>query len=150
MDISQLTPELSIGGQPQPDDITALRDQGFRTVVNLRMPDEPGVLPDEERLVQNAGLNYAEVPISPDIVDDGTIERLTQILTTVDTAPVYVHCKAGGRAGTFSMLHLAIQHGWSIEQAYEEGEKVGIVIPEDSPYRAIFEGFLRRHSPGER
>ena len=72
------------------------------------------------------------------------------MLTSVDAAPAFMHCKSGGRAGTFALLHLAIQHGWSIRRALEEGAKMGIDLSDDSPYRSFFEDFLRRRSPGER
>jgi hypothetical protein len=45
---------------------------------------------------------------------------------------------------------MAVQHGWSLQQTLDEGKKLGIAPSETSPYRAFFEGFIKRHSPAER
>ena len=55
-----------------------------------------------------------------------------------------------GRAGVMGLLHLAVKHGWGIQQALEEGEKRGVEWKPDSPYRAFFEQYLKNHSPAER
>jgi hypothetical protein len=48
------------------------------------------------------------------------------------------------------LLHQAIDHGWSLAKALEEGDRLGIAPGENSPYRAFFESYIRRHSAGER
>lgn len=144
----KITDTISIGGKPSAADIEELHSRGFKTVVNLLMPDEPGAL-EEERLVENTGMDYSHVPVSPATLDDIALARFSQAIESSD-GPVAVHCKGGGRAGVLTLIHLAIEHGWSIEEALEEGQKQQIKVGEDSPYRAFFENYLRRHSAGER
>lgn len=142
---------ISIGAQPSADDLKQAAKNGFRTIINLRTDDEAGVLTDEERLVEGEGMTYAPIPVAPDTLDDITVERFSQALASVDALPALVHCKGGGRAGVMTLLHLAIYHGWSLEQTLREGEERGNIAPApDSPYRAFFESFIRRHSAGER
>ncbi len=151
MDTREISEGISIGGQPTAEDLQQAGEQGFRTVINLRTDDEAGVLTEEERLVEGAGMTYAPIPVAPDTLDDIAVERFSQALASVDALPAYVHCKSGGRAGVMTLLHLAIYHGWSLEQTLQEGEKRGNIAPApDSPYRAFFESFIRRHSAGER
>jgi uncharacterized protein (TIGR01244 family) len=147
--LKKLNDEVSIAGQPSVDDLREMTGQGFRTVVNLRMPDEPGV-DDEERIVEGQGLNYAAIPVSPDTLDDAAVERFIATIASEGRAPVLVHCKSGGRAGMMTLLHMAVQHGWSLQQTLDEGQKLGIAPSETSPYRTFFEGFIKRHSPAER
>lgn len=145
-----ISPEITVGPQPTPAGIQQLHDRGFRTVVNMRQPGEPGYLADEERLVENTAMNYADIPVSPQTVDIPTVLRFSQALTSVDSQPAYVHCQGGGRAGIMVLIHLAITHGWSVQQALEEGEKLGIAPASTSPYRAFFESTLHELSAGER
>ena len=143
--------QISISGQPTTSDLDALVEQGFRTIVNLRTEDEAGAMHDEEREVENRALNYAAIPVSPTLLDDLSVARFSQALESVDGTPALVHCKSAGRAGLMTLLHLAVKHGWSVEHALQQGREMGDLAPaENSPYRAFFENYLRRHSAGER
>ena len=146
----KLTDGITVSGQPSAEELQHLLEHGFHTVINLRTPDEEGVLADEERLVEGAGLNYASVPVSPATLDDAAVERFVQALNAVDGQPALVHCHGGGRAGLMALLHQAVTHGWSLQQALAEGEKHGVAPAADSPYRKFFEEFIKRHSPAER
>ncbi len=147
----QINAQISISGQPTTEDLDSLVEKGFRTVVNLRTEDEPGILPDEEREVESRALNYAAIPVSPTLLDDPAVARFSQALESVDGTPALVHCKSAGRASMMTLLHLAVKHGWSIAQALQTGKEMGDLAPsETSPYRAFFEDYLRRHSAGER
>jgi len=139
---------VTIGGRPEAADIEDLRKRGFGTIINLMTPDEPGYA-EEERLVENSGLSYASIPVAPNLVDDMAVARFNQEIAS-SPKPVAVHCKGGGRAGVMTLLYLAIQHGWTVAHALEEGEKLGLKIGPDSPYRGFVEGYIKRHSAGER
>lgn len=147
----QVTDDIAISGQPSPEDLDALKAQGFRTIVNLRTDDEPGLLDDEEREVESRALNYAAVPVSPALLDDVAVARFSQELESIDGKPALVHCRSAGRAGMMVLLHMAVQNGWSVQKALQTGKEMGDLAPnETSPYRAFFEDYVRRHSAGER
>jgi uncharacterized protein (TIGR01244 family) len=150
MNEKQIAPGLTSAGQPTPEDIETYRAQGVRTIVNLRSDDESPAVAAEERRVEDAGITYAQIPISPATLDDLSVQRFSQALSGVDALPAIVHCAGGGRAGVMSLLHLSITHGWSLSQTLEEGDKLGIAPQSDSPYRAFFESYIQRHSPAER
>jgi uncharacterized protein (TIGR01244 family) len=150
MNEKKITDGITVAGQPSPEDIENYHAQGFRNIVNLRVESEDGYPSDEERLVESAGLNYAAIPVSPQTLDDITVFRFSQALVSTDGQPAIVHCGGGGRAGIMTLLHLAIDGGWSLQHALEEGEKLDIAPAPDSPYRAFFEDYIRRHSPAER
>ena len=143
----KITDKISIGGALRDGDAQDLESRGFSTVVNLMTPEESN--DGEEELVKGVGLDYAPIPISPATLDDITVARFLQAVESSDGA-VAVHCKGGGRAGMMTLLLLGIEHGWTLEKTLEEGEKLKIKIGADSPYRAFFESYIRRHSSGER
>ena len=143
----KITDKISIGGALRDGDAQDLENRGFKTVVNLMTPDEFN--DGEEELVKGAGMTYAPIPVSPATLDDITVARFLQAIESSD-GPVAVHCKSGGRAGLMALLALGIEHGWSLDMIYKEGEKMGIKIPKDSPYRSFFESYIKAHSAGER
>lgn len=145
-----ITNEISIGGQPSESDIQALQGEGFATIVNLRTAEDEGYVADEEHQVESKGLNYAAIPVSPTLLDDLAVQRFTGAVSGQGTTPTYVHCGSGGRAGLLTLLHLAVEHGWTLEQALEKGKELDIAPSENSPYRAFFDDYIRRHSAGER
>ena len=147
----KITDEITITGQLTADDIAEAAQRGVRAIVNVRSPGEAGEFGDEKYLVEAAGINYAEVPVTPQTLDDLAVQRFQGAVTGYDSTPAIVHCGSGGRAGVMTLLHLALTHGWSIQQALDEGQKLGDIAPgPNSPYRAFFEDYLKRHSPAER
>ena len=150
MNTRTLTPHISIGGQPDENDIQELQAKGFVTIVNLRTEEDEGYNPDEERQVESKGLNYAAIPVSPTLLDDLAVQRFAGALTGDEAARAYVHCGSGGRAGLLTLIHLAVQNGWSLEQALQTGKELGIAPEASSPYRAFFDDYIKRHSAGER
>ena len=143
----KINERMSIGGALRDGDAQDLENRGFKTVINLMMPEESS--DGEEELVKGVGLTYAPIPVSPATLDEITVARFLQTVESSD-GPVAVHCKGGGRAGLMALVALAIEHGWSVDKALEEGEKMEIKVAKDSPYRAFFESYLKKHSAGER
>ena len=145
-----ITNHISIGGQPDENDIQSLQEKGFRTIVNLRTEDDEGFRASEEHEVESKGLNYAAIPVSPALLDDLAVQRFAGALSSDDAPPAYVHCGSGGRAGLLTLLHLAVQNGWTLQETLETGKELDIAPSETSPYRAFFDDYIRRHSAGER
>ena len=146
----KIVPGLFIAGQPSEEELHDLAKSGYRTLVNLRGPDEEGAVTDEERLVESTGVSYASIPVTSQTIDDLAVHRFIQAIDSTASQPAVVHCGSGGRAGVMVLLHLAMKHGWNVAQALEEGEKLGIAPGAASPYRAFVEDYIHRHSPAER
>ncbi len=143
--------DVTIAGQPSAADIAGYEQAGYHTVINLRTEGEAGQLADERERVEATGMNYAAIPVAPDTLDDIAVGRFIQAIESDGAKPAVAHCKSGGRAGLMTLLYLAVTHGWSIEQALAQGQAMGGIGPAAaSPYRAFFEGYLKRHSAGER
>jgi len=144
-----LDEQLLVTGQPTPHDIEELHRRGVREVINLRGVDEEGYWDGEKAAVEAAGMDYTNIPISPAMLDDTAVSRVHQAIASAGGLAV-VHCQGGGRAGVMGLLHLAVQNGWGIQHALDEGRKRGVELKQDSPYRAFFERYLKDHSPEER
>ena len=61
--INQPAADLMTGGQPSLSDLVVLKDEGFRTIIDLRVPGEFTDF-DEAKEVQALGMTYVNLPIS--------------------------------------------------------------------------------------
>lgn len=134
--------QLTVSGQPSEQEIQALADEGFKSVVNFRTEgeeDQP-LSPDAEaKKVKDAGLEYLHVPVSMDAMSGNLVDQFRARYQTLP-APVFAHCKSGKRAGAMMMMHVAVEQGMSGEQAIEQAKSMGFEC--DKPE---LEQFVRKY-----
>ena len=123
----KISDEITVGAQPTADQIPALREAGFCSVINLRATGEEHqpLSPEEEGAkVKELGLEYCHLPVtmatmSPDLVDQ-VREQLCRLPT-----PIYVHCEKGKRAGAMAMMHTACKAGKTGEETLQTAAQMG-------------------------
>jgi uncharacterized protein (TIGR01244 family) len=148
MNIKPINSEIAIGAQPTVEDLKQLKKEGYRSVINLRRPDEPSPLdPEQEaREVRTLGMEYQHIPVSPQNLSVEQAAEFDEAMRSLPK-PVFVHCQGGTRAGAFSLMHLGRGKGWTGDQAFEEGEKAGFKC--ESPALKQFVGLqLDRSAKG--
>ncbi len=109
--------QLISGGQPTEEQVRALADQGFRTVINLAPINPRYSLEDEAGLVRSLGMQYHHIPVdwdNPTTSDFSAFEGLMQALQAGKT---FIHCAANFRVTAFYSLYAQKHLGWSKEQA---------------------------------
>ncbi|CAN5321681.1 hypothetical protein BH23VER1_BH23VER1_29240 [soil metagenome] len=123
-----LSDRLTIGTQPDTDDLKRLRDEGFSSIVNLRSADETGhPLIDplaEEAAVREQGMGYVNYPVSLSELDPAMVDAFGAAIEDL-TAPIFVHCRGGKRSGALALMHIAIESGWTGDEALRKGEEAG-------------------------
>jgi uncharacterized protein (TIGR01244 family) len=135
----KVSDDLSIAGQPDPQDLKAAAEQGFKSVLNLRSPEESGALPNEQSLAEAAGLAYANVPLSSTTPNE---ELVNQALLELESLakPVLVHCGVGLRAGAIGLIATAIEQNWTLEQLTQKAEEIGLSLEQ-----AHLKQFIQQH-----
>jgi uncharacterized protein (TIGR01244 family) len=99
--------------QPGVADLERLRQDGIRSIVDLRSPDDAAqpLTPEREAAEATAlGLSYRHFPVTGHGVDDAVLDRFGDLLRRVDR-PVFVHCVVGRRAGMFALSQVAVEQG---------------------------------------
>lgn len=99
MDLRQITAELSVSPQIQPQDMATLAAEGFRVIINNRPDSEVG--PDEDsaairRAAEAAGLQYREIPFQPGQITLDMVEAQAQALALPGRKIAY--CRSGNRS----------------------------------------------------
>ncbi len=99
--IQQLSPDVAVAGQLEPSAMAWAAANGFKSVVNNRPDFEGG--PDQPTgaalgaAAQEAGLQYAFLPVSPAVQTPEEIARFAQLLADLPK-PVLAFCRTGTRS----------------------------------------------------
>jgi hypothetical protein len=72
-------PEVLTGGQPTEEHLKTFVEHGYRTVLDLRAPDEARPY-DEPEAVRRLGLEYVSLPVTPDTLTDDTFARFRSLM----------------------------------------------------------------------
>jgi uncharacterized protein (TIGR01244 family) len=118
-------PGLATAGQPSEETLRKLKELGFRTVVNLRTENERGAVAEERRLVEEAGLRYVHVPISPATFSRADVEAVGRVLDDPAAGPVLLHCASAVRVGAVWTV-LEVGKGKAYADAEAEGRAIGL------------------------
>jgi sulfide:quinone oxidoreductase len=109
MQLNKLTDALSVSPQITAEDVTAIRDAGFRAIICNRPDGEGADQPTFEEIeaaAKSAGLEMRYQPITSGMVQDADADAFGQTLMQLP-GPVLAYCRTGTRSATL----------WSLSQA---------------------------------
>jgi uncharacterized protein (TIGR01244 family) len=121
----QVTQQFCTGGQPRPEHFAKLKADGVKAVLNLRTPGEHRA-EEEQAAVEQAGMKYFNIPVVYTAPTDAQVDEFLRITDDPANRPMFIHCTAAIRVGTFWMIRRVIRDGMSAEAALEEAKKVGL------------------------
>ncbi len=119
---------IACAGHTPWDTFPKLAEEGFASVVNLRLDGETGV-DGEAEAVAAAGLRYHHLPMSPIAPDFDTAERFLQVVADPANHPAYIHCASANRVGAVWAIKRVVQDGWTPQAALAEGRAIGLKSP---------------------
>lgn len=135
--IRSVNDDYSSAGQLTPTQIEEAATQGFKSVLNLRSPAEPGTLADEADQVAAAGLGYRQAPVSPTVPEGKALEEALVALEALPK-PVLIHCRGGGRATAVALVAIAIEEKLSQDEFLDRVKAHGL-----GPEQPQIQQFLR-------
>lgn len=122
----RVSTDFCTGGQPRPEHFAHLKTDGVKTVLNLRTPGEHRA--DEERqAVEQAGLRYFNIPVVYMAPKAEQVDEFLKITDDVLNRPMFIHCTAAIRVGSFWLIRRVVRDGWTWDAALAEARKVGLV-----------------------
>jgi sulfide:quinone oxidoreductase len=99
MEIRKLTDSISVSPQVAIEDIKAIAEAGFKTVICNRPNGESDDQPDLaliESECQKHGLMYVSQPVISGNISDQDVEAFDQFLASAQT-PIFAFCRTGTR-----------------------------------------------------
>lgn len=124
----QLVSGVDVGGQVSPGDIAGLKEQGYRTIINMRPDGEGAEQPasaDVARVAVDAGMTYAYIPTSAANMPDTVIDDLQRTLADAER-PVLIYCRSGARvARAWALAEASQPDGFDRERIVEAVEQAG-------------------------
>jgi uncharacterized protein (TIGR01244 family) len=119
-----IAPGIAAAGQPSAEVLPKLGALGFKTVLNLRMPNEGGP-PDEQAIVESQGLRYVSVPVTASSLSPADVLAVEKVLDDPASGPVLLHCASANRVGGLWALVQA-RKGKSLDDALAAGREAGL------------------------
>jgi uncharacterized protein (TIGR01244 family) len=119
-----IAPGIVAAGQPAPEVLPKLGAMGFKTVLNLRMPNEGGPA-NEREVVLGQGLRYVSVPMTAASFTLADVEAVEKVIGDPAARPILFHCAASIRVGATWAAILARQ-GKSLDEALAGGHEAGL------------------------
>ena len=118
----RVAPGIYRGGQPEPEGFKWLKQQGIKTIINLRREH------DEREEIEALGLNYVYLPMDArEEVPMSTLHAFLSTLTNPALQPVFIHCRRGAdRTGFMVAIYRVAEEGWSAKRAYSEARDNGL------------------------
>ena len=144
-DFKKVNDDLSIAGQISAEELRKLAIEGFKSVLNLRDPDENGFFHDEKQEAQIVGLEYANIPLNSQAPNQ---ELTAEAIQSVENLPkpILIHCAGGARAGGIALIAQAIQVGLTYEELVQKATELGISLEQPHLRRFLLENFAVRQS----
>ena len=124
-DLGQPLEYLATAGQPEEEHLKRLAEAGYKIVIDLRTSEEdPGF--DEPEVVQKAGMEYVNIPVGHETIEEETFRRFRELINDPERRPVLVHCSSANRVGALLLPYLVLDEGKSPEEAEEIASRVGL------------------------
>jgi uncharacterized protein (TIGR01244 family) len=132
---------VATGAQPNVSQIAALAQDGFRTIVNLREPNEYDSAA-EEAAAREVGLRYINIPVRTAEPKEEQLDTFLRVTANPAIYPAFLHCGSGNRIGAFWMVRRVLADHWAVEQAEKEAAQIGMKSPNLKEFAL---DYIRRH-----
>jgi uncharacterized protein (TIGR01244 family) len=124
--VRKINDDLAIAGQITLDQLRQIAEEGYKSVLNLRLPNETGLLADEQEKAEFLGLYYLNLPIKTEDINHQSTLQIYQILTELPK-PTLIHCDNSIRSAAIVLLYVAIKQGITFEIALQKVINLGLI-----------------------
>jgi protein tyrosine phosphatase (PTP) superfamily phosphohydrolase (DUF442 family) len=141
----QILTNIITGGQPNAEQLRALKEAGGGVVLDLRDPMEPRTV-DEAGVVQQLGMEYVNVPVRAGALNDETLDRILAVLRGAGERTIFCHCGSGNRVGGALIPYLMLDQHMEEQDAVDQAMQVGLRSAEMMEWGL---DYARRHQPSD-
>jgi len=124
----RINTEICTGGQPTVEQLSALKADGVKTIINLRTPTEYDPAPEVAK-AKELGLRYFNIPVASSGPKDEQVVEFLKLTDDPANRPAFIHCASANRVGAFWMIRRVLRDNWTMEAAKAEADKIGLRAP---------------------
>ncbi len=122
-----LEEDLVGGGPPTESALEYAARHGFKTVIDLRLPEEGTA--ETQAQAEALGLEYHSVRVTPRTLGMWQADEIAEILRRPKNRPAILHCGSGNRVGAVWALYSYKYRNMKPDGALEEGTRAGLRGP---------------------
>jgi len=137
----RITERVAVGGQPTPEQVIALSNDGFNAIINLREETEFNDGP-QARAARDWGMVFVRVPVSREAPSDASVEMFLAATDDQALYPIFIHCASADRAAAFWMIRRVVRDGWVVADAEAEANRAGL---QNGKMLDFARGYIQRH-----
>jgi uncharacterized protein (TIGR01244 family) len=118
---------VACGGATDTSALEALKNDGFKAVINLRQASEAGANIEANAAQAKAlGLKYIHLPLNGQSPDPKVVDAFLAAVADKSNQPVFIHCGSASRVGAVWLVKRVLQDGWPVDKATEEARMIGL------------------------
>ncbi|MHC5766885.1 MAG: protein tyrosine phosphatase family protein [Nostoc sp.] len=124
--VRKINDELSIAGQITLNQLQQIADEGYKSVLNLRLANETGLLANEQEKTELLGLYYVNLQTQAENINHQGMSEIYQLITKLPK-PTLIHCDNSIRSAAIVFLYIAIKQGIGFEKALQKVISLGLI-----------------------
>ncbi|MEH1916626.1 beta-lactamase hydrolase domain-containing protein [Nostoc sp.] len=124
--VRKINDELSIAGQITLNQLQQIADEGYKSVLNLRLANETGLLANEQEKTELLGLYYVNLQTQAENINHQGMIEIYQLITKLPK-PTLIHCDNSIRSAAIVFLYIAIKQGIGFEKALQKVISLGLI-----------------------
>jgi protein tyrosine phosphatase (PTP) superfamily phosphohydrolase (DUF442 family) len=113
----EYSPVFASAGQPTREQLSNLKEAGYERVVYIAFANSKGAISDEDQIVKDLGMDYAQVPVTWDAPTRGDFDAFAAVMQSAPDKKTLLHCQANYRATAFAFLYRVVHLDVPIEEA---------------------------------
>lgn len=115
----QYNDKLASGAQPNAEQITLLKEQGFEAIVNISTPSAKNALSNEAQMVEKLKMDYVHFPVDCSNLRPFHFETFKGIMNGLEGKKVFVHCGANIKSSNLLFMYHVLEKGLNKEASYK-------------------------------
>jgi len=113
----QVSNRIASSGQPDDHDFKSIASAGYRTVINLAMPNSENAIPEEGNIVTALQMLYLHIPVPFEAPNKSHLQDFINVMGALSNQKVWVHCVVNYRVSAFLYQYWRIVNKATPEEA---------------------------------
>lgn len=118
---------IGCAGATDPKAMAALKERGYKAVLNLREASEEGAqIPESKAAAEAAGLTFIHLPFKGSEPDDAVADEFVKVVANDASQPLFINCSSANRVGAMWLIKRMVIDKWEQDKAVEEAKAIGL------------------------